>query len=1133
MRFIVLLGLFTLTAFAVPPVTEPDPKSTADATSAAKRATVPAGMTVSVWAAEPLMMNPVAFCFDEKGVAYVAETTRFDHGVPDTRGHMGWLDEDIGSRSVADRLAMYEKHNYYKGFDKYDDIVRKVWDSTGKGVADKSTVFSSGYNKPEDGLGAGVLARKGSVYYTNIPSLYKLKDTKGDGVADVKKTLSTGYGVRVQFIGHDLHGLRMGPDGRLYFSIGDRGFNITTKEGKHLFNPDSGAVLRCEPDGSNLEIVHTGLRNPQKLAFDDAGNLFTYDNNCDSGDKARWVHIVPGGDSGWRCGYQYGTYYHTPAVKQGNRGPWNTENIWHLNDDKDGTPPAYVLPPLAHFGNGPSGITHYPGVGLNDKYKDHFFATDFTSSAASSKIWSLGLKPKGASFEVVDLQPFVSNMVPTDCEFGPDGAFYWSDWTGGWNPPMKGRLFKAVDAEAMKNPAVKEAQELIAKGMGGKTEEEELLKLLDHPHFNVRQEAQYELSTWRYEAVIDKLVATIAKTESPRVMRHGIWALAGIYRADDPETIKSDPRPLASFLDDKRAEVRLQAVRSLGDVVVRTRYRYHFKTMLKLLRDPEPAVQLAAALALHRVNKYVVNIDEGHDEMMAFADRVGSDPYLRHGAVMLLASYGDLHVGKVEYAPGSLSKNQKLVLALALRRIGGPQSARRLVKLLNDADTDIALASAQAIYDERMLPVMPALAALTEKSKLPDSIAFRALAANFMIGDDAGAKRLVAFAARTSEPDYLRVTALKLLADWPKPPRRDPITGLTIDLKPRDAGVAKAAMLPLLNGIFSGSDTVRKEAVACVSKLGLKEVGPVMVKLVKDDKLPVNTRVDALFALQALNAKELGEAIPFAAMATEDKLKAAARIVRAKSNPKVASDELTTILNDYKTSVIEKKMILDYFATVGEAAAIDNVLDAWLDKLIDGMVPAEFQLELLDAAEARSTAKNLKLHADLKAKLKAYDTQLRKKAGDNLLKRYPDTLSGGDVARGREIFINNNAAACQKCHKLDNQGGEVGPAMETLKKAYTRDYLLEAIVMPNAHIAEGFQSVILQTSDGKTISGVLRKKEKDKYTIITPENKVVEVLKEDIESEKPDKSAMPEDVYKKLSRRELRDVVEFLESVKR
>ncbi|MGL4423067.1 MAG: PVC-type heme-binding CxxCH protein, partial [Gemmataceae bacterium] len=466
------LGLGVL-AVAVPPEVEKAQKTAAaDAAQAATRATVDKSLKVSVWATEPLMANPVAFGFDAQGRCYVAETTRFDKGVPDTRGHMQWLDEDIGARTVADRLAMYKKHKY-EGFSDYDDTVRMVWDSTGSGKADKSTVFAKGFNQMKDGLGAGILARKGGVYFTCIPDLYWLQDTKNTGTADVKKSLATGFGVRAQFLGHDLHGLRMGPDGKLYFSIGDRGLNVVNAEGKTLFLPDTGAVLRCKPDGTELEMVHTGLRNPQEIAFDDFGNLFTYDNNSDSGDQARWVYIVEGGDSGWRCGYQYGTMMHTPSVPQGNRGPWNTEKIWHTQTPDQ---PAYVVPPLKHFGNGPAGMTHYPGIGLSPRYADHFFACDFTASP-SSKIWSLAVKPKGAAFEVTDLHTFVQNMVPTDCDFGPDGAFYWSDWTGGWSPPNKGRLFRVSDADAMKNPQVAEAQKLLAAGFE-KTKTTELIQLL-------------------------------------------------------------------------------------------------------------------------------------------------------------------------------------------------------------------------------------------------------------------------------------------------------------------------------------------------------------------------------------------------------------------------------------------------------------------------------------------------------------------------------------------------------------------------------------------------------------------------------------------------------------------------------
>ena len=142
--------------------------------------------------------------------------------------------------------------------------------------------------------------------------------------------------------------------------MGDRGYSITTKEGERLHDPASGAVFRCELDGSNLEVYATGFRNPQELAFDDLGNLFTGDNNSDGGDRARLVHVVRGSDSGWRMYYQY----------LGDRGPWNREQLWHPKHDGQ---PAYIVPPICNFADGPSGLTYYPGTGLGDEYRKHVF----------------------------------------------------------------------------------------------------------------------------------------------------------------------------------------------------------------------------------------------------------------------------------------------------------------------------------------------------------------------------------------------------------------------------------------------------------------------------------------------------------------------------------------------------------------------------------------------------------------------------------------------------------------------------------------------------------------------------------------------------------------------------------------
>ncbi len=1130
-----LTGGLALFVFAVPPkdpTTLPEKPNT-DADKALKAISVPKGMSVELWAAEPLMANPVAFCFDEQGRAYVAETTRFEKGVPDTRSHMYWLDEDIGSRSVEDRLKMYEKHKFGakdKLFTEYDDQVRMVWDADGKGKATTSTVFSKGYNQLKDGLGAGVLARKGSVYFTNIPDLYKLTDKDGDGVAEVKESLATGFGVRAQFLGHDMHGLRMGPDGKLYFSIGDRGLNVVTVDKKKLYQPEEGCVLRCDPDGKNMEIVHRGLRNPQELAFDDFGNLFTYDNNCDSGDKARWVQIVEGGDSGWRCGYQYGTLMHTPAVAQGNRGPWNTEKIWHV-PSAEGSPPAYVVPPLLHFGNGPAGITHYPGVGLNDRYKDHFFCCDFASNPGGSKIWAVSVKPKGASFEVKNPEEFVKNMVPTDCEFGPDGSFYFSDWVGGWSPPGKGRIFKVTDAEAMKNPAVAEAKKLLAEGFE-KKRVEDLAKLLGHPHQQVRLEAQYELMS---RPAPDRLAAVqgiAEKSDSQLARIHAIWALG----ADAPVKL------FRQLLSEKDTEIQLQVLRTLGrQANVGREYLAH---LVSLLKSPDARMQSAAAVAFGKADKSALDelgviiirpASEAalytplFDLLKANADK---DVYVRQAAVQGLVTMtksGDdlFNVwkgAKKDYDTPAV----RMGMVLALRRM----ECRKLDEFLNDSEPKIVAEAARAIHDQNLMEPMADLAKLTDAKVTDEAVVFRALSANFKLGTPENAERLAKFAADSGRADYLRAAALKLLADWPKPSKRDHITGMRQDLAERKADVAVDALKPVLKNVFVGSPVVRKEAADCVKKLGLTDAGPLLFATVTDTKQPANLRVDSLFALDEVKAKELDTALKMMADAEEPKLRGAVRMIRAKADPIKAAVELVEVLTGDKPAVVEKQMAFEALGKLPESKPVDLTLANWCDLYLEGKVPDALKLDLIDAVKARTGKDKLKLHADLLGKLKAIDTAARAAEAKDHLSRNRETLAGGDAARGRDIFLNNAAVYCQRCHKLDGQGGEVGPVINGIAKDKTRDYLLESITHPNKQIAKGYESVLLSLLDGRTVTGVLKSKDKKEYVIGTPEGKIVTVPAVDVDGERPDKSAMPDDLVKKLSKRELRDVVEFLSGLK-
>jgi quinoprotein glucose dehydrogenase len=1080
---------------------------------AMKRVRLPAGTKIELFAAEPLLANPVAFCFDEKGRCFVAETYRIQHGVTDNRGHMYWLDDDLASRTVADRVAMYKKHlkDKFSTYEITHDRVRLIEDTKGTGLADKATVFADGFHFAADGIGAGVLARKGNVYYTCIPNLWLLKDTKGTGKADVRKALSTGYGVHVSFYGHDMHGLRMGPDGRLYFSIGDRGFNVKTPEGKTLAYPDTGAVLRCEPDGSNLEVYAYGLRNPQELAFDEYGHLFTCDNNSDSGDKARLVYVVEGGDSGWRIGYQYST-------RMSDRGPWNAEKLWHLPHDGQ---PAYIVPPVAYIGDGPSGLCYnYGGTTMPDRYAGHFFMCDFRGTPAISGVRSFAVKPKGAGFEMVDQHECIWSVLATDCDFGPDGGLYVSDWVQGWEGTGKGRIYRVVDPEKRKSAVVQEVKKLLAEGFDQRPVEE-LVKLLEHPDQRVRQEAQFALVAKRGKdrKPASRALCRVARSSGNRLARcHAIWGLGQTARRRGLIAHSEIGSFLAELANDSDPEIRAQVARELGD--------FWLTAMVKLpllMKDKEPRVRLHAALAYARVFAAIelkaADFEEGESDEVwqpcldILRENADADPYLRHAAVMALVALGipEALLDSIKHEPAPV----RMGVLLALRRLRSPETTR----FLTDPEPRLVDEAARAIHDVPIPDAMPQLASLLSKTRISETTLHRALNAHFRLGKAENAAALAAFAARSDAPEKLRVEAIRMLADWSLPGRRDRVTGATQVPVFRDSALAAEAMRKNIDGILAGPDRLREEAARVGGQLGIKEVGPILFKMLSEESAFASARAEIVLALDTLDDKRLPEAMKLALADDDARVRNAARRVMAKRQPHEAIKAFVEALD--KGEVAEQQMALTLLGQSKEAEA-ETVLSQWLDRMIAGTAPSAVHLELLQAAERRAAP-------EIKQKLARYESS--RKIGDSIAS-YREALFGGNARAGREIFLNRTEVACLRCHKVRGQGGEVGPDLTGIGAKQTREYLLESIVDPNKQIAKGFETVVLGLKDGTTLSGVLKEESEKEIRLITPEAAYLTVAKKDVEVRDTGKSAMPDDVMKHLNKSELRDLVEFLAGLK-
>ncbi len=1063
---------------------------------------VPGGLKVELFAAEPLLANPVAFHIDEKGVAYVAETFRLNEGVTDTRGHMDWLDDDMACRTVADRVAMYKKYlgSKFESFHVQHDRVRRVVDRDGDGRADDSTVFADGFNDPAAGIGAGVLARKGDVWYTCIPGLWKLRDTSGDGRADERKLLHDGYGVHVGFLGHDLHGLRFGPDGRLYFSIGDRGFNVTTFDGKTLAVPDTGSVLRCEPDGTELEVYATGLRNPQELAFDQFGNLFTGDNNSDSGDRARWVYVVDGGDSGWRIGFQF---LESPFT----RGPWNEERLWYPAFAGQA---AYIVPPLANLADGPSGLAFDPGVtSLPAQYRNHFFLVDFRGSSSSSGIRTFALEPQGASFKLVDSKQFVWSVLATDVDFGPDGALYFCDWVEGWDKPNKGRIYRLLDESRRGDPGVREVKDLLSQGMERRGLEE-LAKLLAHPDMRVRQEAQFELAARSGPAW--QTLATVARSKAGTLARiHAVWGLGQAARRARPGHGHDQQSVLVQLLGDADPEVRAQAAKVLGEA----RAEEAFAGLTNLLADANARVRFFAAIALGKLGR-----PQAVEPLLAMVRSSGDrDPYLRHAGVMGLAGSGKTAAWMK--AIHDESPAARMGVLLALRRLGDPEIAR----FLDDPDPLLVLEAARAIHDVPIGLAMPRLAELSVSPSMSLPLLRRILNALSRLGRPEDAARLAAVSERSDLPAAGRALALELLARWAAPPGRDAVVGLWRPIPARPAQPAAAAIGPKLPALLASSTgMLQTAAIHAATALQIKEAGGPLAALAGDAARPDSMRAEAIEALDQLNDPHRVEAATRALVLPGARSRTAALKLLARLDPAAAIAPLKDRLE--KGSPLERQGAIAILAAMpGEAAR--GLLFELLDRLIAGQASPEIQLDLLEAAAKRS-------EPEFREKIKKYQSTKR---ADDSLAAYREVLAGGDRARGRRLFTSRAEIECVRCHKVrgpggDLTGGEVGPELSGVGARLSRADLLESIVNPDKQIAQGFESVVIATSDGKVHNGILRGEDATEVRLLTAEGKSLSVPKDSIEERKRGPSAMPADVAAKLSKTELRDLIEFLANLK-
>src|SRR5690606_28238698 len=230
-------------------------------------------LEVTLFAAEPFIINPTNIDVDARGRVWVLEGANY----------RAW------QRSIpeGDRIAILE-------------------DTDGDGRADSSKTFYRGKDI-DSALGICVLGNR--VIVSRSPHVFIFTDEDGDDVADKKDILFSG--IAGEQHDHGVHAFVVGPDGKLYFNMGDQGQRLRDAKGEPVVDRfgnrvetngkpyRKGLALRLDPDTMEVEVLGHNFRNNYELAVDAFGTVWQSDNDDDGNRGVRINYVMQHGNFGY------------------------------------------------------------------------------------------------------------------------------------------------------------------------------------------------------------------------------------------------------------------------------------------------------------------------------------------------------------------------------------------------------------------------------------------------------------------------------------------------------------------------------------------------------------------------------------------------------------------------------------------------------------------------------------------------------------------------------------------------------------------------------------------------------------------------------------------------------------------
>ena len=504
------------------------------------------GLEVRTMATEPMLKNPTNIDVDDRGRVWVTEAYNYR---PEINGNP--------TNPKGDRIMILE-------------------DNDGDGKAESEKIF---YQGPELNAPLGICVLGNRVLVSQSPYIWAFYDDNGDDKADRKEILFQGIGGEQH--DHGAHAFTFGPDGKLYFNLGNEGRTLKDKNGKIVLDQDSveitaknykeGMTLRCDPDGSHVEVLGQNFRNPYEVAVDSYGTLWQSDNDDDGNRGVRINYVMDYGNYGYKDEM-------TGAGWQENRT--NIEDSiplrhWHLND------PGVVPNLLQTYAGSPTGMVIYEGNLLPEVFHNQMIHTD----AGPNVVRSYPTKKNGAGYtaEIVNILKGEKDrwFRPADVCVAPDGSLIIADWydpgVGGHQAgdQTKGRIYRVAP------PGIKYIipKEDYATAEGA-------VAALQNPNLSVRFKAWTALQSMGEKAVsaLEKLWDTAA---NPKMKARAFWALVKRPGANATGYIQQAIRQSVPEL----RMVGIRAARELNADVV--------GVVRQLINDTDIQVKRECLIALH------------------------------------------------------------------------------------------------------------------------------------------------------------------------------------------------------------------------------------------------------------------------------------------------------------------------------------------------------------------------------------------------------------------------------------------------------------------------------------------------------------------------------------------------------